>query len=602
MDGSTNEPVVGANVSVDGTSVGTITNVDGTFSFKVDGNSGQIDVTVSFVGFESITQGVSLNGGTVDLGTVSLGEAAVALQEIDIIASVAVDRKTPIAVTTIDGTYIAEQIGNQEFPEILNYTPSVYVTKSGGGFGDSRINVRGFDQRNTAVMINGVPVNDMENGWVYWSNWAGLSDVTSKMQIQRGLGASKLAVASVGGSINIITNSADIKKGGAFGVNTGNDGYQKYSLVGSTGLTKSGFSATAQFTHTAGNGYVNGTKFRAYSYFLSLSQKWGNHLLSLTVLGAPQWHHQRTVGSFDGISLRSYVDPDNTEERFTNMGTKFNHLFGQLNGEEFSWRKNFYHKPKSFLNHYWSISDKVDLSTSVYVSTGRGGGTGPRGRINNDGSRIYDTSSKIRDENGQVRFDDIVKYNKGQAVDSDLWGVKNAGANGYTANSSGNGFIRRASMNSHNWYGILSTLTTQLNEKLTLVAGLDGRYYKGIHYRRVENLLGNDAYLSRSDDNNDQNYVSVTAPADFGSFSDDGYKNTGEQGANVIAYYNDGLVRWLGVFGQFEYSTDKLTVFGSLSGSSQGFKRIDYFNYPKGQQESDWESFFGRNRQSRNEL
>ena len=48
-------------------------------------------------------------------------------------------------------------------------------------------------------MINGVPVNDMENGRVYWSNWAGLSDVTSAMQVQRGLGASKVAVPSIGG-------------------------------------------------------------------------------------------------------------------------------------------------------------------------------------------------------------------------------------------------------------------------------------------------------------------------------------------------------------------------------------------------------------------
>ena len=76
-------------------------------------------------------------------------------------------------------------MGNQEFPEVLNTTPSVYATKSGGGFGDSKINIRGFAQENIAVMINGVPVNDMENGAVYWSNWAGLSDVTSAMQVQR---------------------------------------------------------------------------------------------------------------------------------------------------------------------------------------------------------------------------------------------------------------------------------------------------------------------------------------------------------------------------------------------------------------------------------
>ena len=41
-------------------------------------------------------------------------------------------------------------------------------------------------------MIDGIPVNDMENGWVYWSNWSGLDAfVTSNIQVQRGLGASK---------------------------------------------------------------------------------------------------------------------------------------------------------------------------------------------------------------------------------------------------------------------------------------------------------------------------------------------------------------------------------------------------------------------------
>jgi len=114
------------------------------------------------------------------------------------VADIAKDRKTPVAVSTIKEAQIVERLGNQEFPEILNTTPSIYATKGGGGFGDGRVNVRGFDMNNTAVMINGVPVNDMESGAVYWSNWAGLSDVTSAMQIQRGLGSSKLAIASIG--------------------------------------------------------------------------------------------------------------------------------------------------------------------------------------------------------------------------------------------------------------------------------------------------------------------------------------------------------------------------------------------------------------------
>ena len=57
----------------------------------------------------------------------------------------------------------------------MNKTPGVYATKQGGGYGDSRISLRGFDQRNTSFLINGQPVNDMENGWVYWSNWQGVN-------------------------------------------------------------------------------------------------------------------------------------------------------------------------------------------------------------------------------------------------------------------------------------------------------------------------------------------------------------------------------------------------------------------------------------------
>ena len=98
---------------------------------------------------------------------VNLEEVVVTSRTID----VAKERETPIAVSTISAQEVLLKVGNQEFPEIMNKTPGVYATKQGGGYGDSRISLRGFDQRNTSFLINGQPVNDMENGWVYWSNW-----------------------------------------------------------------------------------------------------------------------------------------------------------------------------------------------------------------------------------------------------------------------------------------------------------------------------------------------------------------------------------------------------------------------------------------------
>ncbi len=596
VDAETGESLIGASVVVKGTDQGTVTDLDGMFELRLD--NGAYTLVISYTGYETTEVPLNVKGDT-DLGTIEVGFGAVGLSEVEVIASVAIDRRTPVAVTSLKGDYIAEVVGNQEFPEVLRKSPSVYVTKQGGGFGDSRINVRGFDQRNTAVMINGVPVNDMENGWVYWSNWAGLADVTSRIDYQRGLGASKLVVPSVGGSINIVTNAASMKKGGSVAVNIGNDGYQKYALVYNTGLSDKGFAFTGQLTHTRGDGYVEGTMFRAYSYFLSLTKQFNDkHTLAITALGAPQWHHQRFIpGRFDGVTLRTFVDPDNTGEPGTNRGIKYNWLWGTLNGEEFNWRRNFYNKPIAFVNHYWTISPKTDVKTSLYASWGIGGGTGPRGRINSPNGRIYDSDSRLRDENGHVLFDDIVAWNQGQAVNTDVWGQKAPEADGpfagkYITTRSGEGFIRRASMNYHRWYGIYSTLTHKFNSNLNLIAGIDGRWYKGEHFRRVENLLGNDAYLSTADVNAPGGrYITIEAPAKFGSFYNTDYRDR----TNVINYYNDGLVTWMGLFTQLEYTTDQFSAFIALTGSNQGFKRIDYFNYADNDpnQATDWQNFLG---------
>jgi iron complex outermembrane receptor protein len=572
LDKNTDEGLISASVTIKGSNKGAITDSNGAFTITEVAVGEQI-LVVSYIGYVTTEVAVTVvNGQTTDAGQIGLENSSIGLSEVEVIASLAKDRRTPVAVTTIKGNVIEALIGNQEFPEILRNTPSVYVTKQGGGFGDARINVRGFDQRNTAVMINGIPVNDMENGWVYWSNWAGLSDVTSTLQIQRGLGASKLAVPAVGGSINIVTNAADFKKGGAVSVGVGNNGYQKYSVVLSSGQMDNGFAITAQATSTRGATFAQGTDFEAYSYFISSSYKINdNQSISGTVLGAPQWHNQRNGASrFDNISLQTLKD----------QGIDFNHLYGDLDGEQFTWRKNFYHKPKAFLNHYLDINDKTSLKTSAYISIGRGGGTGPRGRLASP--TTFDSFSGfgegLNDDNGQVRFNDIVAYNQGDSITGGGFGAVD-GNPGITANSNSNGnrdgFIRRASMNNHNWYGVLSTLDSKVSENFNFVAGIDARYYKGEHFRRVENLLGNTSYESFSDINNRGKLITAEAPAEFGSFGDNGYKD----GTNVIAYHNDGLVGWLGAFVQGEYTTDKLSAFLSLSGSNQSFKRVDYFSY-----------------------
>ncbi|NPA44298.1 MAG: TonB-dependent receptor plug domain-containing protein, partial [Chlorobi bacterium] len=277
------EPIPGVTVLVKGTTEGTVTDLNGKYKITVPKESNTL--TFSYIGYE--TKEVVVSGSVID---VTLETKSSELDEIVVVgvADIAKDRQTPVASSTMMASEIQERIGTKELPEVLNYTPSIYATKQGGGFGDARINVRGFDQRNTAVMINGMPVNDMENGWVYWSNWAGLTDVTSAMQVQRGLGSSKLAISSVGGTINVLTNSADKKQGGAIAATYGNDNYMKYSVAYNTGLMDNGFSASFLFSGFSGDGYVDATEGQGNTWFVSTGYKINDkHNLMFTATGAP---------------------------------------------------------------------------------------------------------------------------------------------------------------------------------------------------------------------------------------------------------------------------------------------------------------------------
>ena len=511
---------------------------------------------------------------TDSLGTYQfLEEVVVSSGVIDI----AKERETPIAVSQISAQEVLLKVGNQEFPEIMNKTPGVYATKQGGCYGDSRISLRGFDQRNTSFLINGQPVNDMENGWVYWSNWQGLTDVASGIQVQRGLGASKLAVPSVGGTVSIFTKSAEKQQGGSITQMIGNDGYIKTTAAYNTGVNDKGWSSSYLLTKWSGNGYVYNTSGAGWTYFAAVgyTPEGSAHSLNLSLLGAGQWHHQRDVW----VSIRDY-------ENFGESGIdqRWNTNGGTLNGEEFNMRRNFYNKPLATFNWDWKISENINLATSLYGSAGRGGGTGPLGKnydvlpFREDLTSFFieDGKTDFRRTDGTVNYDAIVSDNRAGA--SPYTGAISKfegsllGSNGYSDDGVfKSGMIRRASMNSHNWVGGISNLNINA-DKMRYSIGVDLRNYKGFHYRTLNNLMGFDGYYSTGNKNSAGQIIETVIEASP-------FNNTGLQGPK-IDYYNIGYVGWQGVNGLAEYSGDKLTAVLQAGLSNQSFQREDLFDQP----------------------
>jgi len=534
---NTNEPLPGATVMVKGTTVGASTDFDGKFIVDSKTKSGVLVIT--YIGFKS--KEVAFTATKLNLGTISLTEDGDVLDEIILVStSFAIDRKTPVAVSTIKAAEIELKLGTQEFPEILKSTPGVYATKSGGGYGDGRINLRGFNSENVAVMINGVPVNDMENGNVYWSNWAGLGDVTSAMQVQRGLGASKVAVPSVGGTINIITKTTDVEEGGNISYTVGNDGYNKYGFTYSTGLFDNGVAVTVSAAKTDGEGYVDGTPFSGFNYFLNISKEINkNHKLSFTAFGSKQTHGQRQNSHL----ISTYRDSES--------GRKYNSDWGYKQGQFLSAEDNFYNKPQISLNHYWNLSEKTFITTAAYFSVGSGGGGGTGG------------TNKFGYSNQNYRIGPLGTINFDKIVDENIA----SGTNGAES-------ILRASRNNHIWYGVISTLKTELTDNIDFLAGFDYRGYTGIHFTEVTDLLGGQYYLDNTDVNNPNNRTQV---------------------GDKIFYDNDGEVGWLGGFTQVEYSKNDLSAFASFSLSNTSYQRVDRFKYLDSDplQTSDTYNFLG---------
>jgi len=556
-DADTGDLLPGANVVVEGTMMGTATDQNGRYTLSVP--NGTHTMTASFIGYDEVSEVVTVRGSDVTMNF-SLTYTSQSLEALEVFASRAVERKTPVAFTNVDKVQVQRELASRDVPMVLNTTPSVYATQQGGGAGDARVNVRGFNQRNVAIMINGVPVNDMENGWVYWSNWDGVGDATSSIQLQRGLSAVNLATPSIGGTMNIITDPSANTRQVLAKQEVGNDGFLKSTVSLSTGLIDGKYAITVSGVRKTGDGYYYGTWTDAWAYYGAFAWNVNSkHRIDLYAVGAPQRHGQnlyrQNLGVYDAEYAREvYKDNGLTDAEITGALDAFpeaadgrrwnqtaspvsssyngtiNNGFGTVDrpvDNILNERENFFHKPQVNLNHYFQVNDKSLLSTVLYYSGGKGGGTGTRG------SMVWDYSGPAR----RVDYDATIARNE--------------------ANGLSRGILR----NSHNvqWtIGGISKFKHELNENLTFEVGVDWRTAEIEHYYSVRDLLGGTGYQSFANDFWGPNGKVV---------------GLGEK----LNYFNTNTVDWFGGFGQAEYQKDELSAYGMVGYSVVKYGFTDHF-------------------------
>jgi hypothetical protein len=541
-------------------------NFDGGFAFNAYIKAGT--VVVNFFGFEikRIPFKVT-NESEIDLGVIYLVESTSIVKDLAVKTSsidIAKDRKTPVASSTIRGFELKERIGNKDFVEVTSNIPGVYTSKSNGSFSESNMFIRGYDQNNMALMIDGIPLSNVETGNIDWSSLMSVNDVVSSVQLQRGLGASKLVNSSVSGTMNLILRNADHKRGGYLFNTIGNDGFSKFTASLSTGKLKNGLSANISLSSTRGDGYVNSTGFEAVSYFVALGLEKGKHDFQFKVFGVSQTHDQRS----SNLYISQYPD-----YKTDNIDIKYNPNWGYLNEKKSSTSTNYGNTPLGIFQWDWDITKETQLSTKLYGSKGTSGQSLLAGGILG--------TDYILDNNGQMDLAFITNYNSGLPAFYD--GVeynRNAQPNGGFINSLNTGYDSKgyddttgislvSEISNNTFYGGLVNLKSNIAKNLTLNVGVDGRSSVLNKTKYVNNLYGADGYAyNRNDMSQFTNQVSEQK-SPFYIFD---VKNEGVS----VDYNYDAIVKYLGAYGQLEYSLGKINVFGQAGFNRQFMERVDY--------------------------
>ena len=273
-------------------------------------------------------------------------------------------------VILMDSDFEESSTSVNDASTLLNSSRDVFNSIAAYNFGSLRYRVRGNDSKYSDVMINGISMNDPETGRPVFSNWGGLNDAFRNSVLVEGLGKTYAGFGGLGGLTAYSTRASQYRKQISVSYAFSNRSYNHRAMasIGTGEMGNGWYLMAAASGRYAGEGYTEGTFYRAYSYFLSLEKKINEkHSIDVTVFGAPS----QRGGSAPVV-----------QEVYDLVGSNFyNPNWGyQTNGatgEQFkrNSRVSTYHQPFAQLTWYWTPNKNTEFNTSVYYFSGPGGQT-----------------------------------------------------------------------------------------------------------------------------------------------------------------------------------------------------------------------------------
>lgn len=416
--------------------------------------------------------------------------------------SLSITEDAPIFVTTLDD--IDNGSSGQSSSGLLQSSRDVFATTAAYNFGVARFRIRGYNSDQTVIMVNGIPMNDMESGRGTWYKWGGLNDVTRYAESKRWLTSNPYHFGGLGGYSNINAKASGIRKGHNLSYASTNRAYRhRIMYTQGTGMMENGWAFAASLSYRySQEGYVQGTSYNALGYYLAAEKKINdNHSLNLSILGAPSNRGK------NGISV---------QETYALTGNNYyNSYWGYqtVNGKQVkrNSRQAISHMPIIALTHDWKINNKSKLTSSLYTSFGKYGQTSLNWNDAKDPrpdyyrylpSYFYARNDSLngnilRDQwlndptFSQIKWDDLYYTNK-----NNLYYQENVnGVAGNNITGLRSKYIIETRWNNVLSYGATSNYNLKINDNINLASGVYIQYQRNHYYKTIDDLLGGDFWL-----------------------------------------------------------------------------------------------------------
>lgn len=250
--------------------------------------------------------------------------------------------------------------GSQNVSSVLTAGRDPFFSSASFNFSEVRFKVRGYDNDLFTTNMNGIPMDNLDNGFTPFGQWGGLNDVMRNKDQSFGLRYNTFSYGDIGGATNIDARASKQRKQTTFGYAVTNRNYRhRWNFTHSTGLNKQGWAFTVSGSRRwADEGYIPGTYYDGWSYFVAIDKRFSDKsLLSLTVFGAP------TENGRQGAAVKELMNLAGTNY--------YNPNWGYQNGKKRNATVGKTNQPMVILTHDIRLNDKTTITNALGYSFGK---------------------------------------------------------------------------------------------------------------------------------------------------------------------------------------------------------------------------------------